>query len=58
LSEARIAAMAKAQLDWLILIGICSSVEGAYTYFRHDLGLGKREYSAAQIWHLDRICNA
>ena len=54
LCGARRTAMARAAHDFHVLIGILSH-ESAYKAFRDDLKLGKREYSAAQIWELERL---
>jgi hypothetical protein len=54
LCEARRTAMAKAHQDFLVLTGILSH-ERAYQTFREDLKIGKREYSAAQVWELERV---
>jgi hypothetical protein len=54
LCEARREAMAKAHQDFLVLAGILSH-ESAYRSFRERLMIGDREYSAAQVWEIERL---
>jgi hypothetical protein len=55
LSEARRDAISRVERDWHVLTGIFSNQEIARKNFREDITLGLREYSAAQLWHLDRL---
>lgn len=54
LSEARRTALAQVEQDWNIAT-IRLSFERAYDEVYKDLTMGHREYSAAQLWQLDRI---
>lgn len=54
LVEGRLGAMKDVDRDFLLLTGILSH-ERAYQTFREELKLGKREYSAAQVWELERL---
>jgi uncharacterized protein (TIGR02646 family) len=56
LSEARYNAMLQVRRDFLELVSIFSHErEDACKTFRTELRFGKREYSAAQVWELERL---
>jgi hypothetical protein len=52
LSEARRFAIAQVDRDFLVLTGMLSH---PYQTLRDELKIGRREYSAAQVWELDRL---
>jgi hypothetical protein len=55
LSEARRSALAHVEQDWRVLTGILSNVKSVHQVFQNEIKMGLREYSAAQLWQLDRI---
>jgi hypothetical protein len=55
LSESRRAALAHVAQDWDLLTIRLSNFEAAYNSLRTTLTMGEREYSAAQLWELDRV---
>jgi hypothetical protein len=56
LSEARHIALAKVRQDWLVLTAILSSLVALDAVVK-EVSVGRREYSAAQLWELKRIQN-
>jgi hypothetical protein len=55
LFEARNGALRKVETDWSTLAGVLSSYDDRYRVFLAEISMGKRPYSAAQRWHLERI---
>jgi len=58
LSAARRDALGKVERDFNVLMGILTSQERARKALKDEIILGLREYSAAQLWHLDRIAQS
>jgi uncharacterized protein (TIGR02646 family) len=57
LCESRREALQKFRRDWSTLAGIIASQDIAEEALRKEIQLGQREYSAAQLWELERLTN-